>query len=143
MKLKVRHHKTVRGFLIRIKQQTRTHTRQKNQHELQRASSYCELQLQNSPLVISMCLFVQHIFSIKTSLYQSTHFCVLLIFHALNAREFDHTSVPNHSFACFRKTAQSPKTQARREDVSQSSELARSIFGERSIFSERDIRDSV
>ena len=93
MKLKVRHHKTVRGFLVRIKQQTRTHTSQKNQHELQRASSYCELQLQNSPLVISMCLFVQHIFSLKTSLYQNTHFCVLLIIHALrNIRDSVQTT---------------------------------------------------
>ena len=52
-----------------------------------------ELQLQNSPLVISMCLFVQHIFSIKTSLYQNTHFCVLLIIHALrNIRDSVQTT---------------------------------------------------
>ena len=52
-----------------------------------------ELQLQNSQLVISMCLFVQHIFSIKTSLYQNTHFCVLLIIHALrNIRDSVQTT---------------------------------------------------
>ena len=40
-----------------------------------------------------MCLFVQHIFSIKTSLYQNTHFCVLLIIHALrNIRDSVQTT---------------------------------------------------
>ena len=68
------------------------HKSQKNHHELQRASSYWELQLQNSPLVISMSVYSFSTSSVSKHLYiKSTHFCVLLIIHALNAREVDNT----------------------------------------------------